>query len=152
MARIEWTRYSGEEIEHAIAMFIISEDAWVEKITPSCGDGGVDLLSRHPKTTVYQVKRFTSPLSSGQKKKVIDSLEKLVTDERWQHLDVDEWRLVTPWDPTPEAENWLQEEARQRAWIQGRFGNQTLGKNRSIQHRQHRSVPNRFYQGLGCCI
>lgn len=114
MARIEWTRYSGEEIEHAIAMFISSEDAWVEKITPSRGDGGVDLLSRHPKTTVYQVKRFTSPLSSGQKKKVIDSLEKLVTDERWQHLDVDEWHLVTPWDPTPEAEIWLQEEARQR--------------------------------------
>lgn len=114
MTRIEWTRYNGEEIEHAIAMFISYEDIWAEKITPSRGDGGVDILSRHPKTTVYQVKSFTSRLSSGQKKKVIDSLEKLVTDERWKYLDVDEWHLVTPWDPTPEAEIWLQEEARQR--------------------------------------
>lgn len=114
MTRIEWTRYDGGDIEHAIAMFISSEDSWAEKITPSRGDGGVDILSLHPKTTVYQVKSFTSPLTGNQKKKVVDSLEKLVTDERWQHLEVDEWRLVTPWDPTPEAKNWLQEEARKR--------------------------------------
>lgn len=114
MSRIEWARYSGEEIEHAIAMFIGSEDSLAEKITPSRGDGGIDILSRYPKTTVYQVKSFTSPLKSGQKKQVIDSLESLVTDERWKHLEIDEWHLVTPWDPTPEAETWLQEEGRKR--------------------------------------
>lgn len=114
MSRIEWARYSGEEIEHAIAMFIGSEDSLAEKITPSRGDGGIDILSRYPKTTVYQVKSFTSPLKSGQKKQVIDSLERLVTDERWKHLEIDEWHLVTPWDPTPEAETWLQEEGRKR--------------------------------------
>lgn len=114
MSRIAWSRYNGEEIEHAIAMFVSSEDVWAEKITPSRGDGGVDILSRRPKVTVYQVKSFTCPLTAGQKKKVTDSLEKLVTDARWEHLDVEEWHLVTPWDPTPETEVWLQEEARSR--------------------------------------
>ena len=45
MSRIEWARYSGEEIEHAIAMFIGSEDSLAEKITPSRGDGGVASVS-----------------------------------------------------------------------------------------------------------
>ena len=60
MSRIEWARYSGEEIEHAIAMFIGSEDSLAEKITPSRGDGGIDILSRYPKTTVIRLK--ASPL------------------------------------------------------------------------------------------
>ncbi|WP_144444954.1 hypothetical protein [Corynebacterium striatum] len=53
MGRIEWSRYSGEDIEHAIAMFIASEDQYAEKISPSRGDGGIDILVRYPRTIVY---------------------------------------------------------------------------------------------------
>jgi hypothetical protein len=35
-------------------------------------------------------------------------------DPRWSNLKVKEWRLVTPWDPTPEALSWLQTEVRRR--------------------------------------
>lgn len=37
------------------------------------------------------------------------SLERLVSDRRWESLNVRDWHLVTPWDPTPEAEKWLQD-------------------------------------------
>lgn len=113
MGRIEWSRYSGEDIEHAIAMFIASEDQYAEKISPSRGDGGIDILVRYPRTIVYQVKGFSGPLKAGQKKQILDSMKALSADNRWSELDVDEWHLVMPWDPTPEAENWLIDQGKQ---------------------------------------
>ncbi|MCW3159651.1 hypothetical protein [Micropruina sonneratiae] len=57
---------------------------------------------------VYQVKRYAQKLSSRQKADVQESLQRLMTDQRWADLTVGVWRLVTPWDPSPAAEQWLQ--------------------------------------------
>lgn len=66
---------------------------------------------------VYQVKRSTKGLNQNQKDTIEGSLVSLKSDERWKSLRVLEWHLVTPWDPSPEAENWLQELGREYGLI-----------------------------------
>lgn len=92
-------------------MFVNRERVDSIRITPSRGDGGVDILDRGAvpdgSDVVYQVKRYTEPLSPKQKGEVEGSLATLMRDPRWADLNVSLWYLVTPWDPTPEAESWL---------------------------------------------
>lgn len=111
MGPVEWTRLEGGQVEAVVAMFVNREHPNSVRITPSRGDGGVDILDRGagPGGTdvVYQVKRYTDNLTARQKQAIQDSMERLATDKRWKGLLVKEWHLVTPWDPTPEAETWL---------------------------------------------
>lgn len=115
--RIPWDRYGGDDIEAVVAMFINTEHPDSVRITPSRGDGGVDILDRGAADdggdVVYQVKRYSEPLTPKQQPEVEKSLKRLLHpeegDPRWKSLQVTTWRLVTPWDPTPEAEQWLQE-------------------------------------------
>lgn len=113
MSRVAWSRYGGEDIEAVVAMFVNRERTRSTRITPSRGDGGVDILDRNAEDNggdvVYQVKRYTKALTSDQKQAVKASLARLMEDPRWKTLKVHEWRLVTPWDPYPEEENWLQD-------------------------------------------
>lgn len=88
-------------------MFISAEHPEAERITPSIGDGGIDVLVRTDKTRVYQVKKFSAPLSGNQKKQVKKSVDRLCSDPRVKGLQVDEWHLVMPWDATLEAKKWL---------------------------------------------
>ncbi|MGR6998660.1 restriction endonuclease [Yinghuangia aomiensis] len=105
MTRVEWTRYEGNDVEAVVAMLVNLENVDSVRITPSSGDGGVDILDRGagPDGTdvVYQVKRYTGPLDSKQQGNVEHSLHTLFQDPRWAQLNVKLWRLVTPWDPTP---------------------------------------------------
>lgn len=107
MSRVEWTRLEGNDVEAVVAMFVNRERPTSVRITPSRGDGGVDILDRAAGDEVYQVKRYCEPLDKKQKDEVEKSLQTLTKDPRWADLDVTIWRLVTPWDPTPEAEVWL---------------------------------------------
>lgn len=112
LTRIAWERYEGDDIESVVAMLVNREFPNSVRISPSKGDGGVDILNRRATAAggdvVYQVKRYTKALTNGQQKKVEESWERLRSDARWDTLDLEEWHLVTPWDPTPEAEAWLQ--------------------------------------------
>lgn len=71
MSRVEWTRFSGEDVEATVAMLINIEHPDSVRIKPSKGDGGVDILDRTagPDGTdvVYQVKRYTAPLISDRR-------------------------------------------------------------------------------------
>lgn len=93
--------------------FVNREHPNSTRITPSRGDGGVDILDRGagPGGTdvVYQVKRYTEPLEKKEKDAVEKSLTTLMKDPRWASLNVEEWHLVLPWDPSPEADKWLQD-------------------------------------------
>lgn len=88
------------------------------RITPSKGDGGVDILHRHGdgpgQDVVYQVKRHTDKLASKQKKDIEESLGTLLSDKRWKDLNISRWNLVLPWDPSPEAERWFQDLVNER--------------------------------------
>lgn len=112
MTRVAWERYEGNDVEAVVAMLINLEHPNSVRITPSRGDGGVDILDRGAAANggdvVYQVKRYTAPLSTAQQNNVEESWTRLQTDPRWATLNVEEWHLVTPWDPTPEADAWLQ--------------------------------------------
>lgn len=113
MTRVEWTRLEGNDVEAVVAMFVNRERPDSVRITPSRGDGGVDILDRGGGDgggdAVHQVKRYCEPLSSNQKTEVESSLRALTSDPRWSTLRVTTWYLVTPWDPSPEAEAWLQQ-------------------------------------------
>jgi hypothetical protein len=116
VGRVSWDRYDGEDVEATVAMMINREHPNSIRITPSQGDGGVDILDRNALPdgdVIYQVKRYAGPLTPSQKKKVENSLARLLSpqtrDPRWSDLTVAQWRLVTPWNPSPEAEHWLQE-------------------------------------------
>lgn len=112
VTRVEWTRLDGGDVEAVVAMFVNREHVNSVRITPSRGDGGVDILDREAGPdggdAVYQVKRYTEPLSARQRSEVEKSLQALVRDPRWSGLRVTAWYLVTPWNPSPEAETWLQ--------------------------------------------
>ncbi|MGY4541233.1 hypothetical protein ACVWY0_001142 [Arthrobacter sp. UYNi723] len=107
MSRIEWTRYNGDDIESLVAMFISGDHPEAERITPSKGDGGIDVLVKTDKTRVYQVKKFSGPLSSSQAKQIKKSVDRLCSDPRLKDLQVDEWHLVMPWDATLETKKWV---------------------------------------------
>jgi hypothetical protein len=116
VGRVEWRRYEGDDVEAVVAMMLNREHRNSVRITPSQGDGGVDILDRGAADggdVVYQVKRYSAPLNAGQKGKIVKSAKRLLDpdagDPRWKDLNVAVWRLVTPWNPTPEAETWLQE-------------------------------------------
>lgn len=109
MSRIEWTRYTGEDIESVVAMFISGDHPAAERITPSIGDGGIDVLVKTDKTRVYQVKKFAGPLSASQANQVKKSVDRLCADPRVKDLQVDEWHLVMPWDATLETKKWVTE-------------------------------------------
>ncbi|MBX3196083.1 MAG: hypothetical protein KF727_13405 [Microbacteriaceae bacterium] len=118
MTRVEWTRYVGDDVEAVVAMMVNREQPNSVRITPSRGDGGVDILDRGQGDdggdAVHQVKRYTGPLTAKQKAEVVDSLDALLKDPRWLGLRVTTWYLVMPWDPTPELETWLHELGRER--------------------------------------
>lgn len=115
--RVSWDRYAGEDVEAVVAMMVNREHPDSVRITPSKGDGGVDILDPAAAPdggdVVYQVKRFATPLNAKQKREVAHSLARIFDpvkrDSRWASLNATAWRLVMPWDPTPEAYTWLKE-------------------------------------------
>lgn len=116
MQRVPWERYAGEDVEAVVAMMVNREHPDSTRITPSKGDGGVDILDAMAGPdggdVVYQVKRYSAPLSKKQKREVEKSLDRLLgkrRDPRWADRNVTQWRLVLPCDPTPEALNWFDE-------------------------------------------
>ncbi|TWP33191.1 restriction endonuclease [Leekyejoonella antrihumi] len=113
MGRVEWTTLPGETTEEVAALLVNCEHPTSTRITPSRGDGGVDILLRDGdgpgRDIVYQVKRFCGALTSAQVTSIESSVKALFTDPRWSDLNVTVWILVMPWDPTPEREHWLQQ-------------------------------------------
>lgn len=111
MTLVEWTRLEPGQVEAVVAMLVNRERPTSVRITPSRGDGGVDILDRGAGAgggdVVYQVKSYTRIIEAREKASIKDSFDTLGSDERWSGLNVVSWRVVTPLNPSPEAENWL---------------------------------------------
>ncbi len=63
MARVEWTRHSGDDVEAVLAMLVCSQFPNAVRVRPSQGDGGIDVFVPGPagwdnERAVYQVKRL----------------------------------------------------------------------------------------------
>lgn len=107
--RISWDRYDGDAIEAVVAIFLLRMHRHGERRKPSRGDKGIDVLVRNDDGTwtVYQVKRYTKPLTSKQKDSIVESWQRLHTYVRSRGLTVREWIVVRPRDATTEETEWL---------------------------------------------
>ena len=106
--RIPWSRYSGEEVEKVLAAYICLENPRTTRIRPSRGDRGIDLISRHGDASiVYQIKKFSDNLTPSQKRQIEDSWKRLRDYASANNVNLSEWHLVMPLDPTPENDDWF---------------------------------------------
>jgi len=105
---VEWSRLSGDTVETIVSVLICSEHPNAIRVRPSRGDGGIDLLVPvEGGCDVYQVKKFATNLSSGQKRQICESLARLEATRIHNDLEVKSWHLVMPLDPTNENRKWF---------------------------------------------
>lgn len=111
MSRVPWERYVGDDIEAVIAVMLLREHPAGQRIRPSRGDGGVDVLIPVSETLweVYQVKGFTVSLNASQKSQIKKSWDRLRTFVAQRQVEVSAWHVVRPLDPTHEDRDWLAE-------------------------------------------
>ena len=108
IGEIPWSTKSGEEVEKLIAAYICKENPDAIRIRPSKGDHGIDLMDpsdpRKP-VDVYQIKKFATNLTHGQKKQIKKSWKALITYAQETGLNIRHWYLAMPLNPTTENIN-----------------------------------------------
>jgi hypothetical protein len=110
MARVEWSRYPGEEIETVIAIMLCREYPNANRPKPARGDGGIDLLVPGADgAAIYQIKGYTGNLTLAQKRHIKESWEALAKYSAANSLKVSEWNLVIPENLTNEQREWVEE-------------------------------------------
>lgn len=109
MGRVAWTRLSGDEVEEVVAILLSREHPSAERIRPSKGDGGIDILLPLQDGTfrVFQVKKFAENLKSSEKRQIKKSYNRLTEYLAEREMRVSHWSLVTPLDRTNENRGWL---------------------------------------------
>lgn len=109
MTTVNWERESGERVEEFVAALLLLRHPHGNLITPSRGDRGVDVRIRVPGRDgydIYQVKRFSSALTSAQAKNVEKSWTTFKAEVLGM-MPVHSWNLVLPWNPTFNRLEWL---------------------------------------------
>ncbi|MBF9127986.1 hypothetical protein I0C86_03085 [Plantactinospora sp. S1510] len=107
MVTVNWEREPGEKIEEFVAALLLLTHPHGNHITPSSGDRGVDVLVWNPDGyDIYQVKRYSRPLTSRQATMIEESWHTFVA-QTLPALPVRSWTLVTPWNPSNERLDWL---------------------------------------------
>jgi hypothetical protein len=109
MTRVPWSRYTGDDVEAVVAMFVCRDFPDAFRVRPSRGDGGIDIcVPREPgHVEIYQVKKFTENLNAGQKAQIVDSHKRIHEYAQAQSWVIDRWHLVLPLDPTRENLVWF---------------------------------------------
>lgn len=112
MARVEWTRLSGEDIETVIAIMLCRRFPTAVRPQPSRGDGGIDLFvpGSSEGAAIWQIKKFAENLTNSQKNQIKKSWDTFVKYSAEQSLKVVEWNLVSPRNPSNEQRAWLANE------------------------------------------
>lgn len=104
----------GEGIERLAALLIRRRHPTAGRVNPAQGDGGIDVLLESPDGLVVQVKRFSTPLTSGQKQQGKSFLAAILGDPPCQRTPVAFYTLVTFWTPTESALKWLRDRGHRR--------------------------------------
>jgi hypothetical protein len=109
MTTVNWEREPGEKVEEFVAAMLLLGHPHGNRITPSRGDRGVDIRVWYPDGyDIYQVKRYSRPLTAKQASEVKASWARFVK-ATLPKLTIRSWTLVTPWEPTNERLEWLEE-------------------------------------------
>ncbi|GAA3821156.1 hypothetical protein GCM10022226_46790 [Sphaerisporangium flaviroseum] len=100
----------GDLVERFVAALLLLENPHGNRITPAGGDRGVDIQIEHPDGgfDVYQVKRYTGPLTAAQKNAVKESWE-IFLAETLPVRHVRSWTLVAPLNPSNQRLDWFRE-------------------------------------------
>lgn len=105
VAGINWHDLSGEKVERLIAVYICMKRPDAVAIRPSRGDKGMDLMcpgNMNEPVDIYQIKKFCTNLTGGQKKQIQESWDVLLKYAQQKKLNIKKWYIVMPLNPTPE--------------------------------------------------
>ena len=110
MARVEWSRLSGEEIEAVLGVLLCREHPTATRVKPSKGDGGIDVwVPDGESATVYQIKGYTGNIDSTRRGHIKGSWETILAYAEENSITLSAWYLVTPENPTKEQLKWFKE-------------------------------------------
>lgn len=109
MSRVEWTRRTPEEIEEVLGILICSSyPLSATRVRPSRGDKGVDVYLRTPGGwVVFQIKGFTTSLTSSQERQIKESWASFTRFIEDDDLIIEAYHVVRPINPTWEDEEKL---------------------------------------------
>jgi hypothetical protein len=111
MARVEWSRLSGDDVEAVLAIMLCLERPSAIRIKPSVGDGGIDLrVSQTNGITVFQIKGYTGKFTTARKNHIKKSWAAVNKYAQANSLHLAEWILVMPDNPSKEALKWFHDE------------------------------------------
>jgi hypothetical protein len=108
VARVEWSRLSGPEVEAVIAVLLCREFPNATRIKPSQGDGGIDVFVPGLRgIEVYQIKGYTGNLTSTRKGHIRRSWTRINAYAAAESLSLAAWHLCMPENPTTGQLAWL---------------------------------------------
>jgi hypothetical protein len=110
---VEWAALSGEDVEAVVSNLLYNEHPRAVRIRPSQGDFGIDVLVPSQKAPgswdVYQIKKFATTLDESHKRQIEKSFRRMLVALARQGVQVEDWYLVMPLDPTLENRlDWFQ--------------------------------------------
>lgn len=110
MSRIDWGRRSGEEVETVVGILLCRRHHNAERITPSQGDDGLDVILREDDGwTIWQVKKYARQPTSDQRTKIAKSLNSAIAFAKSSGVTIKQWHVVMPVSPTPQSLEWFRE-------------------------------------------
>ena len=110
VSRIDWARRSGDEVETVVGILLCRRHLHVERITPSQGDDGLDVILREDDGwTIWQVKKYADQPKADQKAKIKKSFERALAFASREDVTIKHWYLVMPANPTPPSLKWVGE-------------------------------------------
>lgn len=111
VSRVEWSVAEPGAVERLVGIFLCRENPNANRIRPSVGDGGIDVLvpSRNDQrtVTVYQVKYFHQNLTKKQKGQIERSYRRVQDFAASEGLTIAAWYLTLPLEPTNENRKWF---------------------------------------------
>ena len=106
MSGIDWVLLGdrdGPGIESFLAALLRQRYVDARQVNPSQGDGGIDVLRSTPHgLEVWQIKKFTAPITSNQWSQIRKSWDRFVEVYVGTGEQIARYHLVTPWTPTEE--------------------------------------------------
>jgi len=114
VARVEWTRQTGDDVEAVIGMLICSRYRNAVRVQPSQGDGGLDIFvpgqEGNRQREVYQVNSLCEHLNSSRQRQIKRSLKEVIKTALEDGWEITKWHLVMPLDLTDRELRWFHDE------------------------------------------